>query len=136
MLEYFEMGWVGLSTESVSGRAQLREVAKSWALLGATAGEQLDRPCNVWQESGKLPKNGGMPNFASLRPHLQQLQFPCVVVLCTFLSCIALGDSGSDVQQQQQHQYCSVILVPDLCSSTLSSVSLVHYFKQAKLNRH
>ena len=92
MLEYFEMGWVGLSTGWVSGRAQLREVAKSWALLGATAGEQLDRPCNVWQESGKLPKNGGMPNFASLRPHLQiaaaAVSLCCSVVYFSLLHCI------------------------------------------------
>ena len=44
--------WVGL--DWVLGRclgARLREVAKSWALLGATTGEQLGRPCNVWQEA-------------------------------------------------------------------------------------
>ena len=75
------MGWVGLGTESVSGRARLREVAKSWALLGASFGEQLDRPlvthC-VWQD----PPAGSskMVKFTPLPPHLQRL-FPCFVVL-------------------------------------------------------
>ena len=73
--------WVGLGTGLVSGRAWLREVAKSWALLGASFGEQLDRPlvtrC-VWQD----PAAGSskMIKFTPLPPHLQRL-FPCFVVL-------------------------------------------------------
>ena len=62
------MGWVGLGSGTVSERARSREVAKSWALLGATAGEQLDRPCNarVWQELATFnPKMATCPNFAS-----------------------------------------------------------------------
>ena len=41
MSAYFEMGWLGWL-----GPAQ------SWALLGASGGEQLGRPCNVWQARG------------------------------------------------------------------------------------
>ena len=82
------MGWVGLDwVVGRSGHARLREVAKSWALLEATGGEQLDRPCNVWQEAS-YPKMAACPNFASLRPHLRRRLVPCVVAMCTFLSIV------------------------------------------------
>ena len=61
--------WVGL--DWVLGRclgARLREVAKSWALLGATAGEQLGRPCNARLDRSSLQVTQTWGHAQTLRP--------------------------------------------------------------------